>query len=213
MLGAILMRRGDNLRRMQRNEEAERDFAEASRFVPVDSAEAAQLEQLRGVLAGARGDADVAVAHMRNSQRAFERALGRPNTYSWTSAIALVGIELGRGRAGEVEALALEADAAMRELKPPPSFEVFLSSGTLAQVHAQLGQLEAAQQRFTEAIAIGSTVYAPEHPEVIKLRLLQWELRPPGRDPAARADLQTILAISGLTPELRARAEAQLGLR
>jgi serine/threonine-protein kinase len=213
LVGVILMRRGDNLRRMQRNDEAERDFAEAAGLMPADSAEAAQLEQMRGVLANARGDRDAAVAHFARSQQAFERALGKPSIYSWTSAVARVGVELERGAAREVEALALEADAAMRELSPPPSFDVFLSTGTLAQVQAALGQDAAAQARFVDAIAIGVAVYGPEHPSVTDLRLKRIAVLPAGRSAPARAELESILAISGLSTDLRVRAQAQLARR
>jgi tetratricopeptide (TPR) repeat protein len=213
LLGAILMRRGDNLRRMLRNDDAERDFTEASGYMPVDSAEAAQLEQMRGVLAKVRGFPDAAVEHMRRSRQAFERALGKPTIYSWTSAVALVGIEVDRGRAREVESLAYEADAAMRQLSPPPSFDVFLSSGTLAQLQAKLGQLDAAQERFMEAIGIGTAVYGPTHPSVTDLRLKRVAALPPGRNAEARGELESILAIADLTADLRARTQEQLDLR
>lgn len=214
--GALLLRRGDNLRRLGRMDEAKADFDESASLLPPNSAELAQLEQVRGVLAKHMGDRDAALQHLRNSKSGFERALGKPSIYSWTSAVAIVGLELERAveakakPGDELYQAAIDAEQAMRELSPPPSFDVFLASGTLAQVEAARGDVGPALVRYDEAIAIGSTVYSADHPSVLDLRIKRAELLPAARSGEARAELKSILDVPELGSALRERTRAAL---
>ena len=219
LLGSLLMRRGDNLRRMGRDDAASADFDESATLLALNSGEWAQLQALRGVLAEARGDFDTAIALSLESQRGFERALGMPSTYSWTSAIRVIALELKRAELkgvkidADLENRALAAETAMRTLAPPPSFDVFFACGTRAEVLAALGKSELARQRFEEAIKIGSKVYSSEHPEVLTLAIKRDALFDRQHDREARAGLRATLALPGLSKELRAQAEKALAAR
>ncbi|MGQ0801101.1 MAG: protein kinase domain-containing protein [Pseudomarimonas sp.] len=217
--GTLLLRRGDNFRRLGNWEAAKADFSESASLLPPNSAELAQLEQLRGVLANRLGDREAALAHLRDSKIGFERALGKPSIYSWSSALAMVGIELEHAietrtkPSDEVLQTTLAAEKAMRELSPPPSFDVFLAVGTLAQVEAARGEIEPALGHFAEAIEMGSTVYSASHPSVLDLRLKRAEVLPATRADEARAELQEIADLPELDDALRERAEAGLAKR
>ena len=214
--GVLLLRRGDNFRRLGRLQEAKADFSESASLLPPNSAELAQLEQLRGVLANRMGDREAALGHLRNSKAGFERALGKPSIYSWSSALAMVGIELELAieakakPSDEVLQTTFAAEKAMRELSPPPSFDVFLAVSTLAQVEAARGEVERALRRFEEAIAIGGAVYSADHPSVIDLRLKRADLLPAARADEALAELQAIMDLPELDAPLRERVVAAL---
>jgi serine/threonine-protein kinase len=197
VLGGVLLRKGDLLRRMGRLDEAERAFADALSVVPAGSGEAAQVEQLLGGLARARGDHAAAAEHFLRSKVDFERAIGKPTTYSWSSALHHASSMIQVGRAAEVEQLLEEARAGLHELAPAPSEEAFLVATAFGELHAALGRPQESERSYREAIAVGTEVYDAAHVPVLRVRIALAKVLAPGRPAAARKELEGVLGAAG----------------
>ena len=197
VLGGVLLRKGDLMRRMGRLDEAERAFDDALSVLPAGSGEAAQVEQLLGGLAQARGDNEAAAAHFLKSKVDFERAIGKPSVYSWGSALHHSSSMIQIGRASEVESLLEEARAALEVLAPAPSEEAFLVNTAFGELHAALDRPQESERSYREAIAIGTSVYGPTHAPVLRVRVALAKVLVPGQPAAARTELEGVLAAGG----------------
>jgi len=221
MVAKLLLRRGDLLRRMQRQDEAEAHFAEAFELLPDGSPERASIEMMRAALARARGDLAGAAAGFLRSYEMFRAAAGKDSIYAWNSALQYALTERLAGHGARAEPMLLEAVATMRRVAGHDSYEVMLANMSLAEWRAEQGRHGEAQPLFDEAIAIGNVIYeAGRHPDVFGGRLARaasrLALADPGAKEAARADVEAVLAAgtaeTPLAEDLRVEAERLLSL-
>lgn len=213
LLGPLLLRRGDLRRRLENNDGAAADFDAAAAVLPAASPELAQVEMYRGGLYRAQGRLEDAAAAFLRSYEGFRAALGPKSSFAWSSALEHASMMRQLGRGPDVEPLLLEAVAVMREVSPPPSFDVMLATGTLAAWRAEQGRVDEAAALYREAIASSQGIYGVDNPSTIDVHLeLVGLLLDASRKAEATTELvvaETLLATATDIPdEMRARATA-----
>jgi len=213
LVGTVLLRRGDLLRRMKRLDEAAVHLDEAASLLPPASGELAQTEMFRGGLLRAQGRlADGAQAFLR-AHRVFLAALGEGSVFAWNAALEYASTERAAGRGAEAEPLLLQAEAALRRIAAPDSFDVMNAASTLAAWRAEQGRHAEAVPLWREAVEGAGRIYGATHATTQSGRIqLAASLVALGGEPAlaeARAALEALGPISDTLPaDMRARAEA-----
>lgn len=213
LLGPLLLRRGDLRRRLQNHDGAGADFDAAAAVLPPGSPELAQVEMYRGGLYRAQGRLDAAAAAFMRSYEVFSAALGPKSPFAWSSALEHANMMRQLGRGAEVEPLLLQAVAVMREVSPPPSFDVMLATGTLGAWRAEQGRMEEAIALYREALASSQGIYGVANPSTIDVHLeIVTLLADASRHVEAEAELtaaESLLATATDIPQdMRAKAKA-----
>ncbi|MGB2789650.1 MAG: tetratricopeptide repeat protein, partial [Dokdonella sp.] len=170
IIAGVLIRYGDLLRRMQRYDEAEQVFAEGvAKLQGSSSGEYAQMLQVYGTLASARGAYALASERFRKSMDVFRKATG-DSTFTWLTALLLID-SLGQdGQLEEADTLAKEASRAFAGMGQPDSYESGYLSGTVGYLRWRQRRFEDSIAPFRHSLKVQIQTYGEQHPEVARMR-------------------------------------------
>ncbi|MBX3690236.1 serine/threonine-protein kinase [Dokdonella sp.] len=171
VLAGVLVRYGDLLRRMQRYDEAEQVFAEGVAMLEgAKTGEYAQMLQVYGTLAAARGEHALASERFRKSAEVFRLATGE-STFTWLTNLLLVGSLGQSGHLAEAEQLAIEASHAIEGISNENSFERSFLAHTRGTLRWRQGRMVESVADLREALRILIIVYGENHPDSAGLRV------------------------------------------
>jgi serine/threonine-protein kinase len=195
VLGGLLARYGDVLRRLGDYDAAGTAFDQAEVALPAGSGQLGQLWMFRGTLATTRGEHEAAAQAYAQAEQLFLALAGPDSPFPWMAAMerGAVLTTLGRlDQAGPILEQVLERQAA---IAGPDSYDAAMAAG-------RLGQLRRAQGRFPEAIELARrqvgilvVIYGEDHANTADARLeLARSLHAAGQLAAARDAYDQVLA-------------------
>jgi tetratricopeptide (TPR) repeat protein len=170
-IAGVLIRYGDLLRRMQRYDEAEQVFAEGVAVLEGSTTgEYAQMLQVYGTLASARGEYALASERFRKSMDVFRKATGE-STFTWLTALLLID-SLGQdGQLVEADKLAEEAAGVFAGITKEDSYERGYLNGTVGYLRWRQRRFEDSIAPFRHCLKVQIQTYGEQHPEVARMRV------------------------------------------
>ncbi|TXI75197.1 MAG: serine/threonine-protein kinase [Dokdonella sp.] len=170
IMAGVLVRYGDLLRRMQRYDEAEAVFAEGVAMVEGSkTGEYAQMLQVYGTLASARGEYALASERFRKAADVFRQATGE-SSFTWLTNLLLVE-SLGKsGQLAEADQLAAESARAFEKISKEDSYERAYLAGTLGYLRWRQGRWVESVTAFRQALPILIKTYGDTHAEPAGIR-------------------------------------------
>jgi tetratricopeptide (TPR) repeat protein len=193
MLGGLLTRQGDQLRRMERYADAEARFAEALGIVDgAKTGEAAQIMQNYGTLAVAQGNTDLAVARYRESVELFRQSSG-DSTFTWLTTLLLADAMATKGALDAAARLADEASAALARTATPDTYSSAFAANVVGRIRYRQGRPDEAVEPHRRALAVIAPSYGEDHVETAESRVLLARSLAASRDAGARAEAQALV--------------------
>jgi len=209
VFAGVLIRLGDLLRRMKRYEEAEQVFAEGlERLEGSKTAEYAQMLQVYGTLAAARGEFELANDRFRASFDAFRAATG-DSAFTWLTAMLHVESLVKVGQLAQAERLAAEAAAGLARAGSVDSYEGGYLAVVTGHLRLRQGRIAESVSQLRHALAILTRTYGEEHADVAGARFMLARSLLALGDADSRAEASRLIELA-LPVMQRADAEAPL---
>lgn len=213
-IGGTLLRLGDLQRRSGNIIAAEQSIGDAvAIFAGSPTGQYAQALQFHGNLARAQGHFELAAQRQRKSFEVFREATG-DSSYTWLTALSVVGSLIELERFAEADALVAEAGAAIAGMTTEDPYTLMYQASVVGVLRQAEGRHDEAIPLLRHALDAVSRIYDEDHADIAQTRVALAASLIAKRDASLRIEASALIetAIDALTRAVDAGSEPYLGI-